>query len=105
MLRKITDDELRLLKHLMHLANLNISLEKLMVNNMDDGGMGSLLLYPTGKISEKTYGSTPSEVEFRDADRSPVLASLNLDKNGDLFELDIWKINFDPLIRIPETFN
>jgi hypothetical protein len=107
-LRDLTNDELRLLKHLIILSNnkkLNQQLEKLKVKDMNDSGMGSLLLFPSGEVDHKRdYGQTASEVEFRDADRTVVLASLNLDKNGDLFELDIWKTNFDRLHKIPQEF-
>ena len=36
-----------------------------------------------------------------DEDGVVVLAALNLDKNGKLFELDLWKVNFNPLETLP----
>lgn len=66
--------------------------------DMDDGGMGSLL-FPGSR--DRIYGGTLAEAEFRDEDGTPVLVSLNLDSSGELFELDVWKVDFSPLIRIP----
>lgn len=39
--------------------------------------------------------------EYIDEDQIPVLISVNLDEEGDLFELDFWKVNFAPLKRYP----
>lgn len=68
------------------------------VQEMRDGGMGSLLFEgPPNRL----YGGTLAEAQFYDSDRTLVCASLNLDQNGKLFELDIWKVDFSPLTRIP----
>jgi hypothetical protein len=76
--------------------------DSLMVAPMDNGGMGSLLLYPDGKVIDgRRFGRTLHEVEFRDVDHVTVVAALNLDQDDELLELDIWKVNFDALIRLP----
>lgn len=72
---------------------------------MNDGGMGSLYLFPNGVIIEKrSFGKCVSTCQFTDKDGVEVIASLNVDKNGELFELDIWKTDYSPLISIPEKF-
>jgi hypothetical protein len=43
-----------------------------------------------------------SQVEFLDVDGVTVNVALYLDKNGDLFELDMWKTDDTPLIEIPD---
>lgn len=105
-LRKPSEQELRFIAYMIREGKGKIAAhwsENLQVAPMDDGGMGSLLLYPEGKIIPgRAFGRTLHEVEFKDADHVAVVASLNLDQHGDLFELDIWKVNFDPLIRLPE---
>ncbi|MEO8582449.1 MAG: hypothetical protein ABI415_01560 [Flavitalea sp.] len=107
--RKITEDEMRLLDFLIKKAKLKLPAnwkENLMVKSMDDAGMGSLVLYPKEIAKdEREFGSAASEIEFKDEDRKDVIASLNLDEAGEIFELDIWKTTFDPLIRIPKTFS
>ena len=106
-LRKPTSDELRVLESLIskavgfpHDENWKA---KLRVAGMNDGGMGSLRLFPKGIVSEKrVFGRQLSDCKFADADGTQVVASLNADQNGELFELDIWKTDFGKLLRIPE---
>ena len=77
--------------------------DTLRVQTMDDGGMGSILLFPDGRSETKRLlGSVASKLEFRDDDGVDVLVSLNLDQAGGLFEVDVWKVDFSPLTRIPE---
>ena len=45
-----------------------------------------------------------SECQFKDIDGVPVIASLYLDKDNELFELDIWKVDFSKLEMIPSHF-
>jgi hypothetical protein len=52
--------------------------------------MGSLRF---SGAERRRYGSTLAEVEFKDADGTPVSVALMLDEAGDLFELDIWKVD------------
>lgn len=33
--------------------------------------------------------------------RKATKAALNLDKNGKLFELDLWRVDFNPLMTLP----
>jgi hypothetical protein len=33
---------------------------------------------------------------FKDIDGTPVSAALNVDQQGNLYELDIWKVDFSP---------
>jgi len=79
-------------------------LETLRVSPIDDGGMGSLRLATDEALQQpgRLVGPRVAEVQFTDADGVPVLASLNLDPDGELMELDIWKTDFSPLIRIPD---
>jgi hypothetical protein len=43
-----------------------------------------------------------AEAEAKDADGVSVLITINTDKQGKLYELDMWKVDFNPLIRWPE---
>jgi len=105
--RKANTGEQRLLDALVNRATtLTLSpnwKDALLVQTMDDGGMGSILLFPNGWSERKRLlGSVASKLEFRDEDGVDVLVSLNVDKEGELFEVDVWKVDFSPLIRIPE---
>ena len=102
--------ELGLLTFLIEHAE-NCSLGKdwpaeLMVAEMEDGGMGSLRLYPEGRYANaRIFGNRISDCRFKDEDGMEVIASLNLDQNGNLYELDIWKTNFEKLMRIPSDLH
>lgn len=66
---------------------------------MNDGGMGSLLFVRSKP--DRRLGEVVAEFQFKDEDNIPVLASLNLDEDGELFELDLFKADFSPLKRLP----
>ncbi len=66
--------------------------------------MGSLkFLNLKDEIGERTFGSIGAQGMFKDADGIDVSVALNLDMNGDLLELDMWKVDFSPLIRLPKV--
>ena len=75
-------------------------LDDVKVIEMSDGGMGSLRFLPD--LPGRRMGQRFAELRFTDADGVDVVASLNLDEAGLPFELDIWKTNFAPLIRVPD---
>lgn len=102
--RRPTEAEQRLIGELASRARLedaDVWLGALQVEEMDDGGMGSLRLGGrecSGVVVRK------AEVQFTDEDGVEVIASLNAGADGVPLELDIWRTDFAPLIRIPETF-
>jgi hypothetical protein len=105
--RKLSQSEKKLLELLIsRAAELKLSPnweDDLLVQAMDDGGMGSLLLLPNGIVDKKRlFGGAVSKYEFIDAVGVDVLVTLNLDQDGELFEIDSWKVDFSPLIRIPD---
>lgn len=106
--RKATDGEARLLCFLGNAAQPKLSLswmDGLQVEDMSDGGMGSLNLYVRGSSSsDREFKQCLSVCQFNDRDGVPVIASLYAEKNGQPFELDVWKVDFSPLLEIPEKF-
>lgn len=106
--RFLNDDELNLMTSLLRkVPNSDKFLRKLTslrVKEMNDGGMGSLSFLPsTSKVDSKSrsYGKTLIEVQLKDEDEVPINVSINLDKSGELYELDIWKVDFSPLKKLP----
>jgi hypothetical protein len=107
--RKPTKEEEKLISHLINLSSRKFSYdwkENIMVRPMDDGGMGGLIIF-FNKDQERNrlFGEQISEYCFLDEDGIDVIASLNIDNKGNLFELDIWKTNFSPLIKFPNLDN
>jgi len=77
--------------------------KELLVCPMSDGEMGSLRLFPRGKIIEgRVFGDQVSDFQFTDIDGVEVVASLNVDNKGDIYELDIWKTDFGRLLKLPD---
>jgi hypothetical protein len=106
-MRKPTVQELKLLERLVNMALNTVSprwKEDVFVVPMDDGGMGSLSLFPHGEATSKNrvFGAQVSELQFVDQDGIDVLASLHVDSQGEMFELDVWKTDFSQLISFPE---
>lgn len=65
---------------------------------MNDGGMGSIRFVGA---ENRRFGSTPVEAHFHDEDGTPVIATVIVDQRGELYELDVWKVDFSQLKRIP----
>ena len=101
-----TKQEEQLMELLVHKSSLETSEDwqnGLLVCPMDDGEMGSLYLFLQGKINEsRKLGRQISEFQFTDIDGVEVIASLDVDVDGVLFELDIWKTNFEKLVKLPD---
>ena len=91
--------ELMLVKYLIEQAEIQCDLIGLKVLDMNDGGMGSIKLIDDG--SKRKCGRMVSDCQFIDEDNYPVIVSLFLDENDQLFELDIWKVNLSPTIKFP----
>jgi len=68
---------------------------------MNDGGMGSLR-FVTNRSRGAKYGKRIAEAHYTDSDGIPVLITINIDQYGDLFELDVWKVDYTPLKRWPK---
>lgn len=106
--RRPTTGEMALIDFLMKKAAIGVPAdwkEQLRVIPMDDGGMGSLVLLPDGIVKrEREFGRQASEFLFKDADNVDVLATLNVDTEGEPFELDIWKMDYSPLIKLPDRW-
>ena len=80
------------------------SLDNILAAEMTDGGMGSLSLVPKGIDStSRSFGRQLVLGEFADSDGVPVSVALNVDGGGHLYELDVWKVNFAPLLKWPDA--
>lgn len=106
-LRKPTESEIKLIAFLAKQGNYNLPAgwsETILVNNMDEGGTGSLTIqYTDGKkYEQRRFGRELSEYTFKDKDRVPVTVTLNLDEDDNLYELDVWKLDFSSVIAYPE---
>ena len=103
-MRKLTPSEIELIKKLLSSRQADLTAfvskaENYCVEDMNNGGMGSLL-FISKHNKERRLGETLAEGEFMDIDEVPVMVSLNLDSDGNFYELDIWKTDFSPVIKL-----
>jgi len=66
---------------------------------MNDGGMGSIAIDPStphGPLRSAAYGDAP------DSDGAPLSLCLFVDAAGRPRELDVWKVDFSPLVTLPD---
>jgi hypothetical protein len=93
-MRKIKTSEARLFSKLLAVAKLELDITNIEVVELNDGGMGSLGI---GKnYSNISFGKQVAKYKFKDEDGVEVFFALNLDTNGELYEIDVWKIDFSP---------
>jgi len=78
-----------------------IDLNSVVVADMQDGGMNSLRLAvkePNGEIrSGDRFSRAICDLMSSDVDGIPVSLVINLDEDSNLFELDIWRVDYSPL--------
>ncbi|RYY65682.1 MAG: hypothetical protein EOO12_06305 [Chitinophagaceae bacterium] len=67
------------------------------VEDLDDGGMGSIQLSRNGQ-----HAGDLVKVNYIDEDGQAVLIVLTRNQFDELFDLDIWKVDFTPLRRFPK---
>ena len=74
-----------------------------MCSEMNDGGMGSIRFLSAGNMDDdgREFGGEISSCHFTDADGVMVSAALYVDTFGMPLELDVWKVNFSCLLRMP----
>ena len=106
--RLLTQREKGLLIELIKRSNIEFPVDwesNLLVAPIN-GSPGSLLFFPQG-VSEvgRTLGIQASECLFWDLDDVAVIAALNLDTQGNLYELDMWKTDFTKIKEIATTFS
>ena len=95
--RPITSLEKDLIQHLIGLISDSSMKYQIpsFVLPLDDGGMGSL------QLSDDSYGKDLIQVQYKDNDGQMVFITLVEGQKGMLFELDIWKVDFSPLLVYP----
>lgn len=68
--------------------------------DLNDGGMGSVRLADVSDRPRR-MGRELVTAHYVDEDGVPVVITVNLDESGRLFEMDFWKVDFNPLKRYP----
>ena len=95
MQRKITDQEKTLIVFLLSKSGKTYNVPEF-VTELNDGGMGSIRLTDSGSHLRDLI-----QLKYVDSDNVPVFITLTESDFNELYELDIWKVNFEPLKRFP----
>jgi hypothetical protein len=69
------------------------------VAEISSSGLGCLRFL--SHMPNRRLGEVVGSTQFLDEDGVPVLVSLYLDQEGELYELDCWKADDSPVRRIP----
>lgn len=102
-MRVLTPEERSLLVYLMRKGGLTHPgeswLDEVRVENLDsEGSRGGFVLL---RQADRDFDQLISDVDFTDLDGVHVLASLFVDRNKIPYEVDIWKTDDTPLLRLP----
>ena len=98
-MRQLLETECPLVEYLFDLAAIPFDAAAITVAPMADGGMGSLAIAPFA--TGRQLGSSPAQCHFFTDEGVPVSAVLNLDKDGLPFEIDVWRVDFKPVVAWP----
>jgi hypothetical protein len=96
-MREITNKERQFVSILLKRSHHQVEIPE-MVISMKDGRMGSISFDLKGDQSRTRQIIAGN---FKDKDGVIVDFELTADNEGNLFELDIWKVDFSPLISLP----
>lgn len=103
--RKPTTLEISIIQQLLTKSGIHLNANwenQLLVASMNDSGMGSLKLSVDDENNSfRQFGREVSQLSFIDTDGIEVLVSLFVDKQENLFELDVWKTDFSELLSFP----
>lgn len=103
-IRKLKEEEIALItwmvKNTIEGPGIIEKLSELHVEEMNDGGMGSLKVVVEGE-DNRAYSKELAAADLYDIDEVPLFISVNLDSSGNFFELDVFKGDFSPLKRFP----
>lgn len=98
MQRPIKQEERDLIEYLLSMLPEGSNLHQIPaeVTELNDGGMGSLQLSRNGTLHRDLI-----QMQYCDSDGQPVLITLTENQASELFDLDIWKVDFSPLKVYP----
>mgnify|MGYP000290341886 CR=1 FL=1 len=97
-MRNLTPIEYEIFSKLLLKAGITTPIDDLLVEPMDDGEMGSLKIGENHHL--KKFGRMASDYLFKDTDGVDVVASLYLDSEDNLYELDVFKSNYEKTLLL-----
>jgi hypothetical protein len=71
-----------------------------MVEEMNDGGMGSLKFLSVSNV-KSIMKDEVARIDLRDVDNIPLSITLNTNTDGEIYEMDVFKGDFSHLKKFP----
>lgn len=105
-LRNLTARETKLIEKLMSFSQREWPVEYLsgyQARDYLDSSSGSILLVKIGDTEKRRFGHELALAKYRDDDGTYVSIALNADQVGQLFELDVWKVDDSKLLQPAEA--
>ena len=102
--RRIKEEEIALIEFLLERADLKLSNFAIpeLVDEYEGYVMGSMGL---GDPEISGYDGDLIQAKYMDSDEKEVVITLTKDQNGQLLDLDFWKVDFSKLILYPKPEN
>lgn len=97
-MRELLEKERDLINYLLQNCTNTVQIPQ-HCRSMNDGAMGSISFNLNNCA---IYDSDLVQVKYADLDNTPVYITLTIDKEGHLFELDFWKVDFSELKKYPQ---
>lgn len=108
-MRRLTENEFavcaKLISNTRNSKKLMSQLETATIDLLPDGGMGSMRFVIFGKEEGRKFGNKVAEAKALDSDGIPLFFSLLVDEEGNLFELEIWRVDFNEIRQFPGASN
>jgi hypothetical protein len=82
--------------------SLLANVEKAKVRDLKDGQMGSVE-FVGDSPDVRRMSRCVAEADYVDSDGVSVSIAVNIDQEGNLFEIDMWKVDFNRLIQYPAS--
>lgn len=103
----LSNIEKKLLIRLIGLSNQSIQcdVDKVMAVKSGNEGLYSIKLYDenVSQNDNRQFGKQISEIQYLDEDDVPVIISLFVDKEDNLFEIDFWKADYSEIKKFPDV--
>lgn len=105
LMRKLKKEECDLIVFMLRgnsdYSGLCDTLFKAVIKEMNDGRMGSIrFIYSDSKV--RKFSKEIAEASILDVDNVLMSFTINIDEYGDLFELDVFKVDFSPMKQFPK---
>lgn len=100
-MRQLREREKDLISFLLSLKSLEIDISNLAVEDYPKTNSNSIWFKGSKPMSQRKNQQSLVLATFLDNDNIPISVHLSVDSDGELYELDIWKVDFSEINTYP----